>query len=410
MSDHVATAPATESVPLNPTTGRPAGRVEGTVLLAASCLPVLGAVLIAPILPKIQEAFAGTPGVEALTPIVLTVPALIIGLAGAFAGRYIDGLGRKQLLVAALVVYAIVGTAPVWLSSLQAILISRVLVGLTEAAIMTCCTTLLGDYFHGPARTRYFSLQTIYTTLAATVFFGLGGALGSSGWRTPFWVYAVSLPIAVAAAKVIWQPSTDRAGSGRRALAPVAWRKLALPIGASVLGGALFYVLIVELSFVLDGLGVKETSTIGAISAVASLGTAAGAFTFPRIAWRGAAITVPLALLIGGVGLVAMGLAPSVPVVVAAAVVTGFGNGLLLPALLMWAIGGLAFEQRGRGTGAWTGAFFLGQFVSPLLILGLKGGVGSLATAVAIAGVVSLVLAVVLRALRITSGATGSAH
>ena len=41
---------------------------------------MLGAVLLAPVLPRIQEAFAGTPGVEALTPIVLTAPALIIGL------------------------------------------------------------------------------------------------------------------------------------------------------------------------------------------------------------------------------------------------------------------------------------------------------------------------------------------
>ena len=37
---------------------------------------------------------------------------------------------------------------------------------------MTCCTTLLADYFHGSQRDRYFGLQVVFTTVAATIFFG----------------------------------------------------------------------------------------------------------------------------------------------------------------------------------------------------------------------------------------------
>src|SRR3954471_15791406 len=67
-------------VAVDPATGRPAGRAQALVLLLSSCLAVLGAVLLAPVLPRIEDAFADTPGVEALTPIVLTAPALVIGL------------------------------------------------------------------------------------------------------------------------------------------------------------------------------------------------------------------------------------------------------------------------------------------------------------------------------------------
>ena len=70
------------------------------------------------------------------------------------------------------------------------------LLGLTEAAIMTCCTTLLADYFHGSQREKYFGLQVVFTTVAATIFFGVGGALGAADWRAPFWLYVVSLPLA----------------------------------------------------------------------------------------------------------------------------------------------------------------------------------------------------------------------
>jgi len=138
---------------------------------------------------------------------------------------------------------------------------SRVLVGLTEAAIMTCCTTLLADYFDGSQRDRYFGLQVVFTTAAATLFFGLGGALGAENWRTPFWLYAVSLPLAYLAARHIWQPA-PQARTGK--LPALPWRQLAAPVGVTLLGGLVFYVLIVELSFKLDDIGIDSPATIGA--------------------------------------------------------------------------------------------------------------------------------------------------
>src|SRR5215213_10734683 len=229
-----AEEPLAGEVAVDPATGRPAGRPQALVLLLSSCLAVLGAVLLAPVLPRIEDAFADTPGVEALTPIVLTAPALVIGLTATFAGRIVDRLGRKRLLVGSLVAYAFVGTAPLWLPSLELIVVSRILVGLTEAAIMTCCTTLLADYFHGSQRERYFGLQVVYPTAAATAFFAAGGALGERSWRTPFWLYAVSLPLAFLAARYIWSPAPRRSGAAGK-LAPLPWRTLAGPVGVSLI-------------------------------------------------------------------------------------------------------------------------------------------------------------------------------
>jgi MFS family permease len=406
VSEATRTAPAVEEpldgeVAVDPATGRSAGLPQALVLLLSSCLAVLGAVLLAPVLPSIQRAFADTPGVEALTPIVLTAPALVIGLTAMIAGRIVDRVGRKRLLVGALVVYAFVGTAPLWLPSLQLIVASRVLLGLTEAAIMTCCTTLLADYFHGSKRERYFGLQVVYTTVAATIFFGVGGALGAADWRTPFWLYVVSLPLAVAAALVIWQPAPRAQAAARtHKLAPLPWKQLGAPVAVTVLGGLVFYVLIVELSFKLDSIGVDSTATIGAASAIASLGTAVGAFLFGRLAKLGPAVTVPLAFALSGIGILGLGLASSVPLVIVSAVVTGFGNGLLLPSMLTWALGSLAFEQRGRGTGVWTSAVFIGQFFCPLVVLALTGAIGGLGSALVVLGVVALAAAATVRAMR----------
>jgi MFS family permease len=405
----VAEETLVDEVAVDPATGRPAGRAQALVLLFSSCLAILGAVLLAPVLPAIQDAFEGTAGVEALAPIVLTAPALVIGLTAPFAGRIVDKLGRKRLLVGALVVYAVVGTAPLWLPSLQLIVVSRVLVGLTEAAIMTCCTTLLADYYHGSKREKYFGLQVIFTTVAATIFFGVGGALGAHNWRTPFWLYLVSLPLAVAAAKYIWSPAPRPSGAARK-LAPLPWGKLAAPVGVSLIGGLVFYVLIVELSFKLDAIGIESTGTIGAVSAIASLGTAVGGFAFGKLARLGPAVTVPLAFAVSGLGLIGLGLAGALPMIVAYAVLTGFGNGLLLPAILTWALGSLTFEQRGRGTGFWTAAVFLGEFICPLVILALRDGFDSLTAALVIVGVVGIVAAVGVRLARPAAQAEVAGH
>ncbi len=386
---------------VDPSTGRPAGRAQALVLLFASCLSVLGGVLLAPVLPTIQRAFAGTPGVETLTVLVLTIPALVIALTATFAGRVADRVGRKQLLIGALVVYAVVGTAPLYLPSLQLILASRVLVGLTEAVIATCCTTLLADYFHGSKRERYFGLQVVFTTVSATIFFGLGGALGSNGWRTPFWLYAVSLPLAVLAARYIWQPTAHRrAGAG--GLSKLPWDQLRAPVAVTLIGAVVFYALIIELPFKLDAIGVRDPAVIGVAAAVASVGTAVGAFLFGRLARRGPALTVPLAFALSGVGLVGLALASAVPVIMVFAVITGLGNGLLLPALLIWALASLGLEQRGRGTGVWTAALCLGQFVCPLVVLALSAAISGLTSALVVLGAVSVAAAVGVRLLRPT--------
>ncbi len=51
-----ATAPSAVAV------SDPAHLLRVTPLMAGSCLPILGAVLIAPVLPKMQDHFASVPG------------------------------------------------------------------------------------------------------------------------------------------------------------------------------------------------------------------------------------------------------------------------------------------------------------------------------------------------------------
>jgi MFS family permease len=401
MSDTPALRRPASATPA-PTAAREAGLPQLVLLLAGSCLSVLGAVLIAPVLPQMTEAFAGTAGVDVLVPIVLTVPALLIGLTAPFAGFVADKIDRKRVLLIAMVAYSVFGTAPLYLGSLTAIIVSRVIVGLCEAAIMTCCTTLIGDYWSGVQRARYLGLQTLVASLSATVFLAVGGALGGEGWRTPFWLYTVALVLAVPMARLLWQPAGHTPGGAlHRRLEPVPWRLLLAPCLVTLFGGVVFYALIVELAFVLTGVGVTSTAVIGGISAVMSLATAAGSLVFARLARRTPRHLLPVEFALSALGLAVVFASPALPVITLGAVLTGFGTGILLPTLLTWAVNRLGFHQRGRGTGLWTGALFLGEFLSPLVVAALSAGAGGLQPALGVLGIAAAVMAVVaLLALR----------
>ncbi|KHL10025.1 UNVERIFIED_CONTAM: MFS transporter [Mumia flava] len=381
--------------------GRTPGRTQGLLLMLISCLPVLGSVLLAPILPAMQDHFEGTPGADALVPVTLTVPALMVGLLAPFAGRFVDRFGRKRLLVIALVVYALFGTAPLWLDALPAIVATRAGVGITEAAIMTCCTTLIADYFSGRERDRWLGLQTVFTAVGATVFFAAGGALGAAGWQTPFWLYSVGAVFAALAAVLLLKtaPSTAVGGPQERVtLPPIPWDVLRVPVIFTLVGGVVFYTPIVELPYALDDLGVEATAAIGGIAAIASAGTAFGAFMFGRVAPRGTAVLLPVAAGLAGIGIVIIGVSPAVPLTAVGAVIGSAGTGLMLPTLLTWAISTLPFEQRGRGTGLWTSAFFIGQFFCPLIVVALTAILGGLGGALVVVGVAALVMAGAARA------------
>lgn len=381
------------------TATRAAGTAQALPLLFASCMSVLGAVLLTPLIPQLLGVFAAYPPEMVL--LILSAPALMIAIFAPFAGQIADRVGRKNLLVVAMIVYAFVGTAPLWLpAELPLILISRLLVGVCEAAIMTCCTTLIADYFSGHRRNRYFGLQSVFTTISATIFILIGGILGGvGGWRAPFAVYAISLIIVIPIIINIWEPKKTPealALAAAQAKAPIPWGILALPLVITLFGGFAFFVVLAEPAVVYASLGLTDSQAIGPISAAASIATAVLAFLFARLAKLGAKVLLPIAFGAMALGYVIIWLsagAGSLPGVIAGVLVASAGTGLLLPTLISWAVGRIPFLSRGRSTGVWTAAFFLGQFVTPLVIAAIQGAL-SIQTAVAI-GVVGIACAVV---------------
>lgn len=384
---------------------RKAGPVQAYLLLLSGCMSVLAAVLIAPILPNMQAHFADVPNVEFLVPVSLTAPGLVIAILALFVGAIADRFGRKRLLVGGLLLYAVFGTAPVWLDSLYAILATRIGVGFTEALIMTCCTAMIGDYFEGLQREKYLALNITFASTSAVIFIAVGGALGEFGWRVPFAVYAISLVLAPAILLLLWEPRRAVAEiehSAGAAISGVSWRPklLAWICVVTLIGGIAFMAVQVHIAYLLERVGVTSPAAVGLIAAGAQVAVVVGSLLF-RMLLR-TSVTVPARLGTGfaivGAGFLAVGQADSFGGVAAGALMAGLGGGILLPSMLCWNMSELPSEHRALGSGAWTAAFFLGQFLTPIVVVAIAGQVGGLPRALELMGMLVLPCGAVLLA------------
>ncbi|SEJ15885.1 Predicted arabinose efflux permease, MFS family [Sphingobium sp. AP50] len=377
------------------------GFLTGFSLLLPITLSTMAIVLLAPILPQLMSDFSDVPGYEYWVPMILTIPALCVALFSPFGGMLGDWFGRRRLLLASFLAYALVGVAPLFLTSLPAILISRVGVGVAEALIMVLSTTLIGDYYKGAARDKWLAGQTAFASLSALLFFNLGGQLGVFGWRAPFWVYASALLMFVLVLRHTWEPrcETGREKAQSTGWAGFPWRRMLIIMAITIYGSIFFYTVQIQASSGLHVLGMSDPARIGFLTSVASIGVPMGTLLYSRIGRWPVRGLLLLEFILLAIGFGIMGLAREWEAFLMGCFLNQIGAGLLLPTLLVWAMSLLSFEIRGRGAGMWQSSFAFGQFLSPVVVTLLSKQAGGLMAAfglLSLGALIGVILALVV--------------
>jgi len=216
--------------------------------------------------------------------------------------------------------------------------------------------------------------------LAGVLFVIIGGALAALYWRGPFWVYAVALVLLPLASSALSEPDRRRedASDGEEE-ADYAGLPLfiAMIILAALVHMTAYYLTPVQLPFLLRDLGiVSPLMAAAALFVVTLVGMVASAL-FARTK---ALLSHPAVFAVG-FGLMAVGYflvatAGAYWQVLLAMLITGAGMGTALPNYSVWVIGRTPLAIRGRVVGGCITAFFLGQFLSPLLAQPVVAGYG----------------------------------
>jgi MFS family permease len=379
---------------------RQAGTVQGILLLLPITMAVMGLIVLVPVLPAMMAHFRDVEGVEYLIPLMLTLPALCVALLSPVAGVVVDFFGRRRTCIGALIVYSLVGILPMFLQSLTAIIVSRAVLGAMEALIVISSTTLIGDYFQGRAREKWLANQTAVASLSSIALALLGGALGSFGWRGAFAAYGVSILFAVGLMLFTWEPrksdEPDVVTAASDARFP--WATI-LPISLlAIFGGTMFFTMQIQVSNMLsEYYGISSSGAIGLFSGLAGLCVAGGTLLYRQFTAR---LVVSVQLLIAfallGLSYVAMNYAPTPAQFATWLVVNQIGSGMLLPALVVWAMARLPFEVRGRGTGLFMSGWWLGQPVGSQAVAFMRAqNGGNLPATLQILGILCLIAATV---------------
>jgi MFS family permease len=377
-------------------TQRQPSAIQGWTLASISWLAVIATSLLTPVLPKISQYFAADPHVALKVSLVSTIPALLVALCAWPAGLLADRLGVRFVLLIGIGAYGFLGCAPMVLNSLTGVVVSRASVGIAEAIIMTCATALIGDYFHSEERDRWLALQTGGAPLIAIVMVLVGGVLGNNNWRFPFAIYGMAFIVFPLCLFKTWEPvkhikiietHTDQTKAEAE---KYNWNPIFLICLLSFFASTSFYVVIIQLGFILSERGMTSGSAIGFMMAIASVCYALGALVFKVLR-----MPVPGKLLISfalsAIGFFVIALSHSVLIAMVGTVISGIGSGMILPTLTTWTLSKLTLAVRARGAGIWQASYFLGQFASPLIILGLKNIFGSESNAVMVYAVLMTV-------------------
>jgi len=380
-------------------------------LLASSALTIMAGATIAPSLPAMSVVFADVEGAAVLVPLIMTITALGIVVAGFPSGLLVDRFGGRRVLIGSLVLYAASGTTGLWMSSLLALLVARFVLGCAVAGVMTAATTLVSEYFDGPRRQAFLGLQAAFMGFGGVTFLVLGGFLADAHWRLPFAVYLAPFAILPFAVRSLRR---GRSASDLHRLpkldAGVPWGMVAVVYALAFLSMVVFYLIPVHIPYYVAAIADATPGQAGITMAVSTLVQSVVALNYRHVGRRFSHFAVSgMTFAMLGIGFVALGQARDLVQARAFMVLTGCGMGLLMPNVTVWLSNIVPESIRGRANGGLGMAFFLGQFVSPIAagpILHARGYAG-FAGLFGIVGGASMLAAV---ALFIVAGRRGALH
>ena len=370
------------------------------LLLAGSLTSMVGGV-VAPILPEMVQQLHLDPRWAAN---LVSIHCLTIALFSPLLGILADRVGRLQVLVPSLILYAVFGTAGAFMQTLEPLLVTRGLLGAASGGIAAASLGLLGNMYEGEERSQALGYATSTLTLTGIAFPLLGGWVGSIHWQFTFCLYGLSLPLALLAPLMLGEKQQIKASG--KAKAKDFSNKLSNVLGHPRTLLLLLTLCLASISMyavvIYAPLYLKATIGAGAVLngvVLASRAVGAAAISAFGAKWLektlGAAQSTAMGFGLMALTLMTIPLLHQLSWIVLTAVFFGVGFGIVLPTLYGTLANLAPSDLRSSVLAAGTGAGFLGQFLSPIL-LGPVLSYGGLEGVFYAAAIISLVTGLLL--------------
>ncbi|MEQ1787395.1 MAG: MFS transporter [Acidimicrobiales bacterium] len=354
------------------------------LIFSVTITGILANTLVGPAIPDILQAFDQPDSRAGLFVAAGTLPGIVMApVIGVLADRF----GRRAVLVPCLTAFGAFGLLSALAPTFGILLLLRLLQGLGSAGLINLAVVIIGDHWTGLDRARIVGQNAAVLTVSLAVFPPLGGLLTElGGWRLSFTPYAIGLFTAVL---IFRRLDANRPASGVTLRAQLSGAGDAIrhrDVIGSVSIGLVIFMLIFGLF--LTTLPVHLEREFGLSAGQRGLVIAAPALTSTvtalRLGWLRARFGV-VNLLTGAAVLftlafAAIGLAPTLPLLLAGAMLYGLGEGVFIPTLQDIVAEASTAEQRGAVVAVWVGSARMGQTIGPLLASATYGALGTGAT------------------------------
>jgi MFS family permease len=375
------------------------------VMLSGGVMLGLVVAAMSPVAHEAALHFGKKGDGDMVAQMIVTVPSIGIILGGPLAGWLMDKTGAKNFMLAAFGIFAIAGSAGLYLDDAIFLMVSRFVLGLSTAGIVTAMITLISEHYTPEARARILGYQSSSGAAAGVLTIFIAGQLGQYGWRTPFALYLLALVALVLG--IFFLPASRKRTEPRVTAGPTDYRALVRlwPVYLMIIPMFIaVYMPNIQVSFLLRDDGVTAPTTQSYVILTGAFTVALSALCFGKVSQRASAAQILMACFVfQGVGILIMGLTQTAVGTAIGCGVLGIGTGISNPLISDIIVARTAPEMRSRAIGASYTARYSGDFLNPLIVHPLGVALG-LHTAFVAVGAIFLAGVAVAAAVRQTAG------
>ena len=345
-------------------------------LLVAGSLTNLPGGAIAPVLPEIVKELHldATPTGSFLASNLTSVHCLTIAACSVPLGILAERWGQRQVLVSCAIAFAFVGGAGAFVSNIWLLLLARLLLGAASGGIAVACLGILGSAYEGEERAQMMGYATSSLAISGIVYPLLGGIVGLWGWRYAFGLYFLVLPLAFVARAVLparFRTTGKSPIAGRDGLQKLLTNShiVRLLVALGLVAIAMYAGIVYSPQYLKVAIG-ANTMTNGIVLAIRAVGAIAVAtFGTKQIARRwGREKAIAIGFAIMAATLCTVPLLRQLFWICLSSAFFGVGFGIALPNLYDRLASLVPPASRSTLLAVGTGASFLGQFLSPIVL------------------------------------------
>ncbi len=331
----------------------------------------MGVSSIAPALPAIVHDL----GISNLDVAWLITAFSLPGMVMApFTGILADRFGRRRIVVPAIFLFAIAGTACAFTRDFNILIICRVFQGMSAAVMGSINVTVIGDLYSGRRRAEAMGLNASALSIGAAGYPLIGGALAALAWYYPFYLSLLAVPVGFVVLTALRNPEPDSREDFKSYLRGTWGYLKNKKVVAVYIAGILTFIIIFGAFLTYFAIYMDEAFDasgfiIGIFLSASSMAAAVVASQLGRITKRFSEATlIKASFAIYGLSLVLIPLMPSLWLLLIPMLLAGIAQGVNLPSILNMVAGLSPIEYRAAFMSINSSMIRLGQTMGPPLV------------------------------------------